>query len=47
MAQRDPSLARNELIFPSSPCTRNCTFEPMLGDHGDQVTDAFEPALNG
>jgi len=48
LAKRDPELARNELIFPSAHYTRNCTFEPVLGGaQGDQVTEAFERALNG
>jgi spermidine/putrescine transport system substrate-binding protein len=48
LAKRDPALARNQLIFPSSHYTRNCTFEPVLGgEQGAQVTKAFETALNG
>jgi spermidine/putrescine transport system substrate-binding protein len=48
LAKRDPELARNPLIFPSRNFTRNCTFEPVLdGKQGDQVTKAFEQALNG
>jgi len=48
LAKRDPELAHNELIFPSSRYTRNCTFEPVLGGaQGEQVTEAFERALNG
>ena len=48
LAKRDPELARNQLIFPSSHFTRNCTFEPVLGGaQGEQVTEAFERALNG
>ena len=48
LAKRDPALARNPLIFPSADYTRNCTFEPVLdGAQGEQVTKAFEAALNG
>jgi spermidine/putrescine transport system substrate-binding protein len=48
LAKRDPALARNPLIFPSSDYTRNCTFEPVLdGPLGDKVTSAFEAVLNG
>jgi len=48
LAKRDPELARNPLIFPSRDYTRNCTFEPVLdGKQGEQVTKAFEQALNG
>ena len=48
LAKRDPELARNQLIFPSRSYTRNCTFEPVLdGKQGEQVTKAFEQALNG
>ncbi len=48
LAKRDPALARNPLIFPSPEYTRKCTSEPVLdGTQGDQVTEAFESALNG
>lgn len=48
LAKRDPELARSKLIFPTTEFTRNCTFEPVLGGkQGDQVTKAFEAALNG
>jgi len=48
LAKRDPKLARSKLIFPTASYTKNCTFEPVLdGKQGDQVTKAFEQALNG
>ena len=30
LRERDPALARNQLIFPSEQFTANCTFEPVL-----------------
>ncbi len=48
LAKRDPELARSKLIFPTSEYTSNCTFEPVLGgQQGEEVTKAFENALNG
>src|SRR3954451_2241535 len=48
LAKRDPELAKSKLIFPTSSYTRNCTCEPVLGgEQGDQVTKAFEAAING
>jgi spermidine/putrescine transport system substrate-binding protein len=48
LAQRDPALAKNELIFPSESFTKNCTFEPVLGGkQGEEVTKAFNAVING
>ena len=48
LRKRDPALARNQLIFPSSSYTRDCTFEPVLGGaQGDAVTKAFDRVVNG
>jgi spermidine/putrescine transport system substrate-binding protein len=48
LRERDPALARNQLIFPSEDFTANCTFEPVLGGaQGDTVTKAFETAITG
>lgn len=46
--RRDPALARNQLIFPSSEYTKDCTYEPVLGGKlGDDVTEAFEAVITG
>ena len=46
--RRDPELARNQLIFPSRKFTSKCTFEPVLGgEEGDEITQAFEQAIQG
>lgn len=48
LAERDPELARNELIFPSEEFTEGCTFEPVLGGPlGDQVTEGFQDVVSG
>ena len=48
LRERDPALARNQLIFPSEAYTEDCTFEPVLGgEQGAEVTEAFEQALVG
>ena len=48
LRERDPALARNQLIFPSEQFTANCTFEPVLdGELGAEVTEAFERVLAG
>jgi hypothetical protein len=48
LRERDPALARNQLIFPSQEYTADCTFEPVLGGaQGEQVTEAFESVLTG
>jgi spermidine/putrescine transport system substrate-binding protein len=48
LAERDPELAENELIFPSESYTESCTFEPVLGgEQGRVVTEAFERVLTG
>ncbi len=46
LRKRDPKLAENQLIFPSTEFTKNCTFEPVLGgEQGQEVTEAFERAI--
>lgn len=46
--RRDPALARNQLIFPSSEYTKDCTYEPVLGGKlGEDVTEAFEAVITG
>lgn len=48
LTKRDPSLADNQLIFPSRAYTKDCSFEPVLGGKlGEEVTKAFESALLG
>ena len=48
LRERDPALARNQLIFPSEEYTRKCSFEPVLGgEQGAIVTEAFERVLAG
>jgi spermidine/putrescine transport system substrate-binding protein len=48
LAERDPALARNELIFPSEEYTKDCTFEPVLdGPLGEKVTAAFQDVISG
>ena len=48
LRERDPALARNQLIFPSEEYTRKCSFEPVLGgEQGAIVTEAFERILAG
>jgi spermidine/putrescine transport system substrate-binding protein len=48
LRERDPALARNDLIFPSEEYTENCTFEPVLGgEQGAEITEAFEQVLIG
>jgi spermidine/putrescine transport system substrate-binding protein len=46
LRQRDPALAKSQLIFPSEQYTANCTFEPVLGGKlGEAVTEAFQQAI--
>ena len=48
LAERDPALAENELIFPSEEFTKDCSFEPVLaGELGQKVTEAFEQVATG
>jgi spermidine/putrescine transport system substrate-binding protein len=48
LAKRNPELAANQLIFPSTSYTKNCSFEPALaGKLGEEVNKAFQAALLG
>jgi spermidine/putrescine transport system substrate-binding protein len=48
LAERDPELAKNQLIFPSESYTENCTYEPVLGgEQGQVVTEAFDKVTSG
>ncbi len=48
LEERDPELARNQLIFPTEQYTKDCTFEPVLdGPLGMKVTEAFADVVNG
>jgi spermidine/putrescine transport system substrate-binding protein len=47
LAERDPALAENELIFPTEEFTKDCSFEPVLaGELGQKVTESFERVIN-
>ncbi len=44
----DPSLAKNQLIFPSTSYTKNCDVAPVLdGAEEQRVTQAFDAVING
>jgi spermidine/putrescine transport system substrate-binding protein len=48
LAKRDPELAQNQLIFPSSSFTKNCSGTPVLeGEEEQNVLKAFDAVLNG
>ncbi|HEX3243697.1 MAG TPA: spermidine/putrescine ABC transporter substrate-binding protein [Solirubrobacterales bacterium] len=48
LRKRDPELAENQLIFPSTEYTKNCSFESELGGElGRNVTKAFNQVLVG
>jgi spermidine/putrescine transport system substrate-binding protein len=48
LAQREPELAKNPLIFPSESFTKNCTIQPTpTGEEEQKITAAFEAVLNG
>jgi len=48
LAQREPELANNELIFPSESFTKKCTIQPTpTGEEEQKITAAFEAVLNG
>jgi spermidine/putrescine transport system substrate-binding protein len=47
LAKRDPELAENQLIFPSSSFTKNCSATPILeGEEEQKVVKAFDAVLN-
>jgi spermidine/putrescine transport system substrate-binding protein len=47
LAQREPELANNQLIFPSESFTKNCTIQPTpTGEEEQKITAAFEAVLN-
>ncbi len=46
LAERDPKLAENQLIFPDEQFTENCTIQPSPEDE-EGVTEAFESILAG
>jgi spermidine/putrescine transport system substrate-binding protein len=47
LAQREPELAKNQLIFPSESFTKNCTIQPTpTGEEEQKITAAFEAVLN-
>jgi spermidine/putrescine transport system substrate-binding protein len=48
LAKREPELAENQLIFPSSSFTKNCSGTPVLeGEEKQKVIKAFDAVLNG
>ncbi len=48
LAQREPELTKNQLIFPSAQFTRNCFTQPKLSAEETQnITRAFAAVLNG
>ncbi|MGC1166156.1 MAG: spermidine/putrescine ABC transporter substrate-binding protein [Solirubrobacterales bacterium] len=47
LAQREPELANNQLIFPSESFTKDCTIQPTpTGEEEQKITAAFEAVLN-
>jgi spermidine/putrescine transport system substrate-binding protein len=48
LAGRNPELAKNQLIFPSTSFTKNCSDSPALpGEEGQNITQAFNAVLTG
>ncbi|MGN6277043.1 MAG: polyamine ABC transporter substrate-binding protein [Solirubrobacterales bacterium] len=48
LAQREPKLAENQLIFPSTSFTKKCSGTPVLeGEEEQNVIKAFDAVLNG
>jgi spermidine/putrescine transport system substrate-binding protein len=48
LAKRDPALAKNQLIFPSSSFTKNCSGTPVIeGEEEQKIIKAFDAVLNG
>jgi spermidine/putrescine transport system substrate-binding protein len=48
LAEEDPELANNQLIFPSDSFTRDCSTQPSLtGERRDRITRAFNAVLTG
>ncbi len=49
LEKKEPELAKNQLIFPSSSFTKNCSATPMFKseDEEQNVIKAFDAVLNG
>jgi spermidine/putrescine transport system substrate-binding protein len=49
LAKRDPELASNQLIFPSSTFTKKCSATPVFKSEEEElkVIKAFDAVLNG
>ena len=48
LAEREPKLAENQLIFPSESFTKKCSGTPVLeGEEEQNVIKAFDAVLNG
>jgi spermidine/putrescine transport system substrate-binding protein len=47
--KKDPELAKNQLIFPSSSFTKNCSATPVFKSEEEEqkVIKAFDAVLNG
>jgi len=47
LAKRNPALAKNQLIFPSSSFTKNCSSTPVIeGEEEQKIVKAFDAILN-
>jgi spermidine/putrescine transport system substrate-binding protein len=48
MLKEDPSLAKNQLVFPSDKFTSKCDFAPTIeGEEEQNITQAFEAVVAG
>jgi spermidine/putrescine transport system substrate-binding protein len=48
MLKEDPSLAKNQLVFPSDKFTSKCDFAPTIqGEEEQNITQAFEAVVSG
>jgi spermidine/putrescine transport system substrate-binding protein len=48
LLKQDPSVANNQLIFPSASFTKKCDVSPTLtGEEEQKVTQAFDAVING
>jgi spermidine/putrescine transport system substrate-binding protein len=48
LAEREPALAKNQLIFPSEAFTKNCFTQPKLSaEELQKVTQAYDAVING
>jgi spermidine/putrescine transport system substrate-binding protein len=48
LLKQDPSVANNQLIFPSDKFTKNCDVAPTIsGEEEQKITQAFESVVSG